>query len=145
MLYLVGIFNFFTTPKVKKDLYDLTNISRAIIYFTTHDKLIYLLFLPFFILLHPSCCCCLVTKSCPIFCNPRDYSPPCSSAHEISQARILEWIAISFSRGSSQPKEWTCLCLLHFLHWQVDSLPLCLLKKSLHFFKFAHLPNAISM
>ena len=60
----------------------------------------------FFILLHPSCCCCLVTKSCPIFCNPRDYSPPCSSAHEISQARILEWIAISFSRGSSWPRDW---------------------------------------
>ena len=38
-----------------------------------------------------------------------DYSPPASSVHEISQARILEWVAISFSRGSSQPRDWTCV------------------------------------
>ena len=36
-----------------------------------------------------------------------DYSPPGSSVHGISQARILEWIAISFSRGSSQSRDWT--------------------------------------
>ena len=34
-------------------------------------------------------------------CDPRDYSPPASSLHGISQAKIVEWIAISFSRGSS--------------------------------------------
>ena len=37
-------------------------------------------------------------------CNPMDYSPPGSSVHGIFQARILEWLAISFSRGSSGPR-----------------------------------------
>ena len=37
-------------------------------------------------------------------CDPTDYSTPSSSAHGILQARILEWVAISFSRGSSQPR-----------------------------------------
>ena len=39
-------------------------------------------------------CCCLVTKSCPTLCNPMDCSPPGSSVHGISQARILEWVVI---------------------------------------------------
>ena len=43
----------------------------------------------------------LVTQSCPTLCNSMDYSPPGSSVHGIFQARILEWVAISFSRGSS--------------------------------------------
>ena len=47
------------------------------------------------------CCCSIVAKLCPTLCNPVDYSPPDSSVHGISQARILEWVAISFSRGSS--------------------------------------------
>ena len=51
-----------------------------------------------------------------------DCSPPGSSVHGILQARILEWVAISFSRGSSQPRDWTCVSYL--LHWQVHSLPL---------------------
>ena len=50
-----------------------------------------------------SCCCCLVTKLCLIICNPMDCSLPGSSGHEISQARILESVAVSFSRGSSDP------------------------------------------
>ena len=36
-----------------------------------------------------------------------DYSPPGSSVHEILQARILEWVAVSFSRGASWPKDQT--------------------------------------
>ena len=50
-------------------------------------------------------CCCLVAKLCPALCNPMDYSPPDSSVHGILQARILEWIAIPFSRGSSRPRD----------------------------------------
>ena len=42
-----------------------------------------------------------------LFCNPMDCSLPGSSVYEISQARILEWVVISFSRGSSQPRDWT--------------------------------------
>ena len=49
----------------------------------------------------------LVTQSCPTLFDPMDYSLPGSSVHEILQARILEWIAISFSRRASQPREWT--------------------------------------
>ena len=49
----------------------------------------------------------LVAKSWLILCDPMDCSLPGSSVHGISQARILEWIAILFSRGSSQPRDPT--------------------------------------
>ena len=49
---------------------------------------------------------CLICQSCPTLCNPMDCSPPSSSVHGISQARILEWVAISSSGGSSQPRDW---------------------------------------
>ena len=49
-------------------------------------------------------CACLVAQSCLILCDPTDCSPPGSSVHGISQARILEWVAISFPRGSSPPR-----------------------------------------
>ena len=50
--------------------------------------------------------CVLVTQLCPTLCDPMNYSPLGSSVHEILQARILEWVTISFSRGSSRPKDW---------------------------------------
>ena len=50
---------------------------------------------------------CLVTQLCLTLCDPQDSSPPGSSVHGISQARILEWVAISFSRGSSLPRDQT--------------------------------------
>ena len=56
---------------------------------------------------HCCCCCCLVAHLCPTLCNPMDCSPPGSSVHGISQASILEWVAISSSKGSSQPSDWT--------------------------------------
>ena len=43
-------------------------------------------------------CVCVVAQSCPTLCNPTDCSPPGSFVHGIPQARILEWVAISFSR-----------------------------------------------
>ena len=49
----------------------------------------------------------LVTQLPLILCNPIDCSPPGSSAHGFLQARILKWVAIPFSRGSSQPRDWT--------------------------------------
>ena len=45
----------------------------------------------------------LVAQSCPTLCNPMDCSPAGSSVHEIFQARILEWVAISFSRVLPNP------------------------------------------
>ena len=53
------------------------------------------------------CVCVLVAQFCLTLCDPMDCSPPGSSVHEIFQARILEWVAISFSRGSSQPRDRT--------------------------------------
>ena len=50
---------------------------------------------------HSSPVACLVTQSCPTLCDPMDCSPPGSSVHGTSQAGILEWVAISSSRGSS--------------------------------------------
>ena len=65
---------------------------------------------------------CSVPQSCPTPCDPMDCSPPASSVHGILQARILEWVATFFARGSSQP--WDRTHLLGLLHGQVDSLPL---------------------
>ena len=49
----------------------------------------------------------LVSQSCQTLCNPMDCSSPGSSVHGILQARILEWVAISVSRGSSPPRDRT--------------------------------------
>ena len=54
-----------------------------------------------------SVCVCVYSQSCQTLCNLRDYSPPGSSVHGIFQAIILEWAAISFPRGSSQPRDRT--------------------------------------
>ena len=51
--------------------------------------------------------CVLVTQSCLTLYNPVDCSLPGSSVHGIFQARILEWVAISYSRGSFQPRDRT--------------------------------------
>ena len=48
-----------------------------------------------------------VIQSCLTLCNPMDCRLPCSSIHWIFQSRILEWVAISFSRGSSWPRDQT--------------------------------------
>ena len=48
-------------------------------------------------------------QSCPTLCDPMDCSPPGSSAQGISQARILEWVTMPSSRGSSQPSDGSCV------------------------------------
>ena len=64
-----------------------------------------------------------VTQSCPTLCDPMDCSLSGSSVRGIFQARVLEWIAISFSRGSSQPRDWTrvswvfCIGRWILYHW----------------------------
>ena len=50
-------------------------------------------------------CCYVVTRSCLTLCDPMDGSPPGSSVHGIFQARILEWVAMPFSRRSSLPRD----------------------------------------
>ena len=64
--------------------------------------------------------CCLVAKSCLTLCDPMDYSPVGSSVHDISQARIWAWIAVSFFRVSSWPRGWThisCIGRQILYHW----------------------------
>ena len=67
-----------------------------------------------------------VTQSCPTLYNPMDCSLPRSSLHGILQARVLEWVAISFSRGSSQPRDQTLLSCIpgrHFNLWATREAP----------------------
>ena len=57
-------------------------------------------------------CACVRAKSlqsCPTLCNPMDHSRPGSSVRDISQARMLEWVAMPSSRGSARPRDQTCV------------------------------------
>ena len=65
------------------------------------------------------CVYVLVAQLCLTLCNPMDCSPPGSSVHEILQARILDWVAISFSRRCSRLRDQT----LWSSALQADSLP----------------------
>ena len=68
---------------------------------------------------------CMRTKVLQLYsplCDPMDYSPPGSSVHGIFQARILEWVNMPSSTGSSWPKDWTHISSASFL-WQGGSLP----------------------
>ena len=68
----------------------------------------------------------LLSVSHSVMANPMDCSPPDSSVHEIFQARILEWVAISFSRGSSQPRDRTrvsCTAGRFFTDWATREAP----------------------
>ena len=61
-----------------------------------------------------------VAQSCPTLCDPMDSSLPGSAIRGIFQTRILEWAAISFSRGSAQPRDWTwlsCIADRRFTVW----------------------------
>ena len=62
----------------------------------------------------------LVTQLCPTLCDPMDCRLPDSSVCGIFQARVLEWVAISFSRGSSRPRDQTRVSHIvgtHFTVW----------------------------
>ena len=66
----------------------------------------------------------LVAQLCPTFCNPMDCSPPGFSVHEgILQARILEWVAMPFSTGSSQSRDWILVSHItgrFFTNWATE-------------------------
>ena len=69
-----------------------------------------------------------VAQSCPTLCNPMNCSLPGSSIHEIFQARILEWAAISFTRRSSWPRDWTQVSRIvrrRFTVWATREDPCC--------------------
>ena len=65
-------------------------------------------------------CVCVCAHSHLTFSNPVSWNAPGSSVHGILQIKILEWVATSYSRGSSQPRDQT-----GYPAWQLDSLPLC--------------------
>ena len=67
-----------------------------------------------------------VAQSCPTLCNPMDYT-----VHGILQARILEWVAFPFSKGSSQTRDWTqvsCIAGRFFTSWAIREYKLDLEK-----------------
>ena len=67
-----------------------------------------------------------VTQSCPTLCDPMDCSLPGSSVHGIFQAKILEWVSISFSREFSWPRDWTrvsCIVGRRFTVWATREAP----------------------
>ena len=69
------------------------------------------------------CMCAKSLQSCLTLCDTMDCNPPGSSVHGILQARILAWVPMPSSRGSSWPRDQTCIYYT-YLHWQVGSLPL---------------------
>ena len=74
-----------------------------------------------------------VTQSCPTLCNSVDCRPPSYPVHGILQARILQWIVISFFRGSSQPKDRTQISYIaskFFTIWPTKEDLKCLKKRS---------------
>ena len=100
-------------------------IRDAFCNFTKHNALLS-------INIKTSRACMLSRFSCLTLCNPKDYSPPGSSVHEILQARILEWDAMPSSRGTSQLRDGICISYV-FLDRQVGSLPLGSLGKLKNF------------
>ena len=72
-------------------------------------------------------CECSVTSVQSALCDPMDCNPPGSPVHEILQARILERVAISFSRGSSRLRDWTCVSYVTIGIFPTQGLNLCLL------------------
>ena len=115
--------NHWTAREVPDEMLFLSTIQR---------KLLWFCFSPGRLALCLDCecvcvCVCSVTQLCPALCDPMDYSPLGSFVHIISQERILKQVAISFSMGSSLPRDQTCISYVscigrHILH-HCASLP----------------------
>ena len=93
------------SPRVGHDWSNLTHSTYIIWYYSFNVTCV---------------CVCEVIQLCLTLCDPVDCSPPGSSVHGSLQARILEWIAISFSRGSTQPRDRTrvsCIAGRRFIFW----------------------------
>ena len=77
----------------------------------------------------------LVTQLCPTLCNPTNCSLPGSSVHGILQARVLKWVAIPFSRGSSNPgiEPWSPALQADFLPFELRGSP----KRGMHWLHWA--------
>ena len=87
----------------------------------------------------PVCVCvCVCVRaeflSCVPLCHPEDCSPPGSSVHGLSQAKILKWVAISFSRGSSRPRDQTHISCIYFIGRWIFFIPELLGKHLMSYF-----------
>ena len=87
---------------------------------------------------------CAVSQSCLTLCDPMNHSLPGSSVHGIFQTRILEWVAVSFSRESSWLRDWTlisyvsCIGRQNLYHWATWEAP------GGHMLEFSYLLNKLS-
>ena len=84
------------------------------------------------------CCqlCLLFAQWCPTLCDPVDCGLPGSSVYGILQAKILEWVAIPFSRWSSLPRDWTwvsCITGRFFTVWAIREVTKALITKAVSF------------
>ena len=89
----------------------------------------------------------LVAQSCPTLCDPMGCSLPGSSIHGILQARILEWVAFPFSRGSSQAKDWTQVSWIagrSFTVWATREAPHLINEERILKFHHRHLQPLIN-
>ena len=110
-------------------LYALTYYLKSLGYLHSQLLLVYIT-LEFFFLLSFLLIAITFFKKCLLscfshvqLCNPTDCSPPDSSVHEIFQARIPEWVAISSSRRSSQPRDRTCITVSPYCWWDFTAEP----------------------
>ena len=93
---------------------------------------------------------CLVAQLCLILCKPLDCGLPGSSAHGISQATILEWVAISFFRESFQPRDWTHIScgsgklaggfFNHRATWEAQTATICY-NRHLVFYRYIYMSH----
>ena len=75
----------------------------------------------------------IITQSRPTLCDSMDCSPPAFSVHGILRARILEWVVMPFSRGSSWPRDWTWVSRIAGRFFTSDKHRQCI-KKLRHYF-----------
>ena len=108
--------------------------------FSLHIEILYIC-VCVYVCVYSICVCVLVTQLCQTLCNPMDCSPPGSSVHGILQARILEWIAIFFSKGSSRPRDRaqvSCIAGRFFTIWATGEAHIqyvCIYIHTLHNFR----------
>ena len=99
-------------PDSKMHTQRMRSMKVTLDYSHTKNSLTAILCLPTCIHIHPqssnrSLCVCQITQSCPTLCDPLDGTPPGSLG--VLQARVLWWVAMPCSRGSSWPRDWTCI------------------------------------
>ena len=107
--------NHWATREVLDEMLFLSTIQRKLLWFWFSPRRLALC-------LDCACVCvcvCSVVQLCPTLCDLMDCSPPGSFVHIISHARILKQVAISFSTGSSLPRDQTCLSYVSCIGRQI--------------------------